>query len=145
MLGRLLAKAGHAEDAKAELATALRQNQQCVEAQVALGTLDLDLGSAQEARAILETAQVEDPQNEAAALAYARALQSLNQINDAVRAAARATKIAPQDPRGHHLLGKLAYAAGDRKLAVKELKEAKRLDKKDETIGQDLALAEKKK
>jgi len=145
MLGRLLAKAGYTEEATAELRTALRENQQCVEAQVALGNLDLDLGSAQEARAILETAQGEDPQNEGAALAYARALQSLNQINDAVRAAARATKLAPQDPSSHHLLGKLALAAGDRKLAVKELREAKRLDKKDETIGQDLALAERKK
>jgi Flp pilus assembly protein TadD len=78
-------------------------------------------------------------------LSYARALQALDEINDAVRAAARATKVAPQDARGHHLLGKLALAAGDRKLALKELKEAKRLDKKDQTIGQDLALAEKKR
>jgi tetratricopeptide (TPR) repeat protein len=145
LLGRLLAKAGQTDTAVAELRAAIRQNQQCLEAQVALGNLDLEIGSAQDAKAILETAVGEDPQDEAAALAYARALQALNQTNDAVRAAARATKIAPQDPRGHHLLGKLALAAGDRKLAVKELKEAKRLDKKDETIGEDLVLAEKKK
>jgi Flp pilus assembly protein TadD len=80
-----------------------------------------------------------DPQ---ANLALARALLALDLPVDAEHAAARAAKLSPKDPQAHHWLGKIALRAGDQHLALRELKEAKRLDKKDPTIGQDLALAE---
>lgn len=145
LLGRILIRVSKPDEAEPELLSALRYNQQHVEARLVLGALYLDHGKAKEAAPVLQAAVREAPQDEAANLLLARVLLALGHTDEALRAASRATKAAPQDPKAHHWFGKIALAMGDHKLAIKELKEAKKLDKKDKTISTDLALAEKKK
>jgi tetratricopeptide (TPR) repeat protein len=142
LLGRLLWKNGSPSEAVPELQASVKLNHQHTEALVALASLQLEQGQAVAARQLLDEAISNSPLDPQANLVLARALLALGLPTDAEHAAARAAKLAPKDPQAHHLLGKIALQTGDQRLALRELKEAKKLDKKDSAIGQDLALAE---
>ncbi len=142
LLGRVLRKMNRSSEALPELQTAVRLNHQHVEALIAEGLLQLEQGQPIPARQLLDSAVQEAPYDAAANVALARALLALSLPTDAEHVAARAVKLAPKDAETHHWMGKIALQAGDRRVAVRELKEAKKLDKKDRAIGQDLVLAE---
>ncbi len=145
LLGRLLVKTGKIDEADTELRRAVRLNGQHVEARVALGMLQLEHGDARGAQSTFEAAVRETPTDVPANLGLARALMAQQKPTEAMRVAAQAVHAAPQDASAHHWLGKTALAAGDHKLALKELKIAKKLNKKDSGISEDLAQAERRR
>ena len=128
-LGRLLVSSGHASAGREELVKALELNRDHPEAHVSLGLSELEAGQGTPARFEIEAAVHEAPWSPDAQLALARLELGDHHFAEALRSAARATELAPRDPKIRRWRGRIAQQAGQRKLATHELQLAKKLEK----------------
>ena len=90
-------------------------------------------GDYKQALRYYQKAIAENPKNGLYLYGVARALESLNRIEEAMRFAEESTRLDPQTSRNHYLLGKIYAKLGRNHEAVSQLETAVRLDPESES------------